>query len=127
MDKMAIFAKANEIINSPMPTGEPTVQTPTVAEVVVIGILLVFFILVLITVIMMLFPYIFNTKSKKEKVEPIIQDFPQTEQATNDIVQDDGELISVITAAIAAYRSSQGESSATSSFRVVTFKKAQHR
>ena len=91
-------------------------------QVVVIGILLVFIILLILTLILMLFPKIVNKKRKEESKENL----SVVTSAENDINPahiDDYTLISVISAAIAAYRGTTGENANTNSFRVVTFHK----
>ena len=134
MDKVDIISKVNKLLLSAdvVDMAEaPKENDVSVVEVVVIGILLVFFILVLITLIMMVFPHLLGNGTKKDKKEtantaeavPNIQTVPVA-QVSKEVNNNDDELISVITAAICAYRSSIGESSEPSSFRVVAFKKA---
>jgi len=97
-----------------------------IAQVVIIGILLVFLILVILTLILAAFPGIVNGKKAKK-----IKKVPETEQSAREKIvtnmqsnsTDDYALISVITAAIAAYRAENGESADLSSFRVVAFRK----
>lgn len=97
-----------------------------IAQVVIIGILLVFLILVILTLILAAFPRIVNGK-KAEKIKKV----PETKQSATEQIAvqtpnnptDDYALISVITAAIAAYREGCGESSDLNSFKVVAFRK----
>lgn len=135
MGKVDMIAKINRLLISAdvvkVADKAEKIDVSKVAEVVIIGILLVFFILVLITLIMMIFPHLLGNSNKKEKNETANAEAPaqnpqtaQTVIAVNDVNKNDDELISVITAAICAYRSSIGESNELSSFRVVAFKKA---
>lgn len=97
-----------------------------IVQVVIIGILLVFLILVILTLILTAFPRIINRKKvEKIKKNPDIKQ-PETEQIATkapSVPTDDYTLISVITAAIAAYREGLGESPDLSSFKVVAFRK----
>ena len=124
MDKVDIMAKINKLLISADVAKSPE-SANKVVEVVIIGILLVFFILVLITLIMLIFPHLLGNGNKKDKKEtvPNMQTVPAA-PVSIEVNNNDDELISVITAAICAYRSSMGESSESSSFRVVAFKKA---
>lgn len=130
MDKVDIMAKINKLLISADVAKSPE-SANKVVEVVIIGILLVFFILVLITLIMLIFPHLLGNGTKKDKKEtvntaetvPNMQTVPAA-LVSIEVNNNDDELISVITAAICAYRSSIGESSELSSFRVVAFKKA---
>lgn len=101
-----------------------------IVQVVIIGILLVFLILVILTLILALFPRIINEK-KTENIQNIKKaEEPKqtvTVPANSDKPTDDYALISVITAAIAAYRAESGESSDLSSFKVVAFRKTKLR
>lgn len=90
-----------------------------VAKVVLIGITLVFLILFLLTLLLGLFPKIFGQKQKKEinQIEP-----DEIQSGSIESKPDDLALISVLTAAVAAYRSS-GENADTNNFKVVAFRK----
>lgn len=99
-----------------------------IAQVVIIGILLVFLILLLLTLILTAFPRIVNgNKSEKTKKFPEIKQNTEEKEtpssAMTNVNTDDHTLVSVITAAIAAYRAGCGESSDLSSFKVVAFRK----
>ena len=101
-----------------------------IIQVVIIGILLVFLILLLLTLILMVFPKLVNAKknnSVKEKQQdsPTQKSVPVVNQAP--VPEQDYTLISIITAAIAAYRSENGENTDIGSFRVVAFKRATNR
>ena len=97
------------------------------AEVTLLGLGMVFAVLAILWFALCIFKIVFakdNTKAKKtEKTSPA----PVAEPAPEVVTQtDDGELVAVITAAIAAYRSSEegltGE--AAGGFRLVSFKRA---
>lgn len=101
-----------------------------IIQVVIIGILLVFSILLLLTLILMAFPKLVNAKknnSVKEKQQdsPTQKSVPVVNQAP--VPEQDYTLISIITAAIAAYRSENGECSDLSSFKVVAFRRTANR
>lgn len=100
-----------------------------IIQVVIIGILLVFLILLLLTLILMAFPKLVN-RQKKEKTEAKVNIAPKVKETVKTVVEDktdDYTLISIITAAISAYRSENGENPGLSSFRVVAFKKTSNR
>lgn len=104
-----------------------------IAKVVLIGIVLVFLILLLLTVLLIIFPLFFSKKNKQNTskdtlnndVSEIVKSDKIVIENNNDV--DDYTLISVITAAIATYRQSIGESADLSSFKVVAFRKAKRR
>lgn len=101
-----------------------------IIQVVIIGILLVFSILLLLTLILMVFPKFMGTKSNNSvKEQPQVSTAKKSEPiVTQTSVKDqDYTLISVITAAIAAYRSENGECSDLSSFKVVAFRRTANR
>ena len=101
-----------------------------IIQVVIIGILLVFSILLLLTLILMVFPKFMGTKSNNSvKEQPQVSTAKKSEPiVTQTSVKDqDYTLISIITAAIAAYRSENGENTDIGSFRVVAFKRATNR
>lgn len=94
-----------------------------ITKVVIIGILLVFIILVLLTLLLMLFP-IFTKKKTKKELNNTIQTKTTTQSESTDVNNDNGALISVITAAIAQYRSQTGQSINPNNFKVVAFRKS---
>ena len=101
-----------------------------IIQVVIIGILLVFSILLLLTLILMAFPKLVNAKknnSVKEKQQnsPTQKSVPVVNQTP--VPEQDYTLISIITAAIAAYRSENGECSDLSCFKVVAFRRTANR
>ena len=104
-----------------------------ITKVVLIGIVLVFLILLLLTVLLIIFPLFFSKKNKQNTskdtsindVSEIVKSDKIVIENNNDV--DDYTLVSVITAAIAAYRQSIGESADLSSFKVVAFRKAKRR
>ena len=102
-----------------------------IAKVVLIGIVLVFLILLLLTVLLMIFP-LFFAKKNKQKAQELKSDNTNTKNVISDDITknndtDEYTIISVITAAIASYRQSVGESNDLSSFKVVAFRKAKRR
>lgn len=97
-----------------------------IQKVVLIGIILVFLILLLLTFLLILFSLFFSKKEKNnDKIlsceSPIIQNDTTNDESV------DYTLISVITAAIAAFRDDIGECGDLSSFKVVAFRKAKRR
>lgn len=101
------------------------------AEVTLMGMGLVFIVLAVLWFVLYIFKLVFakNTVSdKKEKTSEAKTEVTASPiaQAVTTAAPDDGELVAVITAAIAAYRASEegltGES--VNGFRVVSFKRA---
>ena len=98
------------------------------AEVTLLGMGMVFSVLSLLWLVLAAFKVIFakekKPKAKATAAEPVVEAVPApvSEVATTD----DGELIAVISAAIAAYRASEEglEGEAVNGFRVVSFKRA---
>ena len=97
-------------------------------EVILLGMGMVFAVLALLWLALTVFKWIFasDTTKKKDKAPesaPVVEAAPVAEPVAE---TDDGELIAVITAAIAAYRAEEegltGES--VEGFRVVSFKRA---
>ena len=107
-----------------------------ITKVVIIGIVLVFLILLLLTFMLMIFPAFFSKKNKQNS-QVVVSDKVKTVESVkvksdniviqNNNINDDYTLISVITAAISAYRQSIGENADLSSFKVVAFRKAKRR
>lgn len=97
-----------------------------IAKVVLIGIVLVFVILLLLTFILMLFPKVLGVKSKEKDPDSSQKDGPGREHPAHMEVQNqdgDGALLSVLTAAVAAYRADVEGAAAQSGFQVVAFRK----
>lgn len=97
-----------------------------VAKVVIIGIVLVFLILVLLTFLLMLFQKAAGGKSRKETAV-LQQETSGRKSAEKQAEPEDLSLISVLTAAVAAYRSAEGEESDPNRFKVVAFRKTPRR
>lgn len=96
-------------------------------EVTLLGMCMVFAVLALLWLALAVFKVVFAKDSSKAKKTVKEVSIPEAVVApTVEKVTDDAELVAVITAAIAAYRSSEegivGE--AASGFRVVSFKRA---
>ena len=97
------------------------------AEVTVLGMGMVFAVLAILWGVLAIFKLVFAKEKKpsntvKAEVPKAAEPAPVAVEA----VTDDGELIAVITAAIAAYRASEEGMSQTEAggFRVVSFKRA---
>ena len=93
-----------------------------IAKVVLIGIVLVFLILFLLTVLLIIFPLFFAKKNKQKA-----QELKSDNTNIKNVISDDYTIISVITAAVASYRQNVGESNDLNSFKVVAFRKAKRR
>ena len=97
-----------------------------IAKVVLIGIVLVFVILLLLTFILMLFPKVLGVKSKEKERDNSQKDDPAPENPARMAAQNqdqDGALLSVLTAAVAAYRTDVEGTAAQSGFQVLAFRK----
>ena len=99
------------------------------AEVTIMGLGAVFAVLAVLWLVLSVFKLIFANDSTKSKtaVKKDIASEPKPEPiAVAESKTDDGELIAVITAAIAAYRASEEglTGDAVNGFRVVSFKRA---
>ncbi len=98
----------------------------TAILVAVQGMATIFLVLASMWGILGIFKLVFAKKEKKVD-EPVAVKQEPVEIKTEEPVAtatDDAQLIAVITAAVAAYRASEGESDQTGSFRVVSFKRA---
>ena len=102
-----------------------------VVKVVVIGIVLVFAILVILTLLLTLFRKAAGGKSEErnEKQPQTLRTVPEKAPAsTGQACEEDAlSLICVLTAAVAAYRSEMGENADPGRFRVVAFRKTPRR
>lgn len=97
-----------------------------IAKVVLIGIVLVFVILLLLTFILMLFPKVLGVRSKEKDPGVPQKGAPGSEPSarmTNQNEDGEGALVSVLTAAVAAYRADAEGDAAQSGFQVVAFRK----
>ena len=98
-------------------------------QTVVLGMGMVFSVLAILWAILSIFKLIFAGKSPKEpkpvKQKPIKEKPAEVKAesvtAPTPAVQDDGALIAVITAAVAAYMAETGEEVPVGGFRVVSF------
>ena len=103
------------------------------AEVAIVGMLMIFSVLSILWGVLALFKLIFAPQSKEKKApkveektvsEPVAVEENTVAEVAPATTSNDAELIAVITAAIAAYRASEGlEGSAINGFRVVSFKR----
>lgn len=102
-----------------------------VVKVVVIGIVLVFAILVILTLLLTLFRKAAGGKSEErnEKQPQTLRTAPEETPASMGQAGDGDalSLICVLTAAVAAYRSEMGENADPGRFRVVAFRKTPRR
>lgn len=89
-----------------------------------LGMVMVFAVLGLLWTVLAIFKLAMAEKAPKVKEEkPLSSSAPVAEEEL--VVADDGELVAVIAAAIAAYRASEGmDASDASAFRVVSFRRA---
>ena len=98
-------------------------------QTVVLGMGMVFSVLAILWAILSIFKLIFAGKSPKEpkpvKQKPVKEKPAEAKAesvtAPTPAVQDDGALIAVITAAVAAYMAETGEEVSVGGFRVVSF------
>lgn len=99
------------------------------AEVALFGMAMVFLVLAVLWAVLAVFKLLFagsGEKKKESEPEAPAPAVTVTEPAPVADVQDDGELIAVITAAIEAYRASEsgGDENYAEGFRVVSFRRA---
>lgn len=98
------------------------------AEVTLLGLGMVFAVLAILWAVLAVFKLVFakDTVGKTEQKKPQTAEAPAPPVVTEQKATDDGELIAVITAAVAAYRASEeGMNDAEAGgFRVVSFKRA---
>ena len=88
---------------------------------------MIFAVLSILWAVLALFKFIFAKPVKAKKTEPVAEEEPETVEIVEEPVADetdDGELIAVITAAIAAYMASEEPNAAPNGFRVVSFRRA---
>ncbi len=93
-----------------------------------LGMVMIFAVLGLLWAVLTVFKYVMvgkDSKPQKEK-NAIVEVVEASVTATEELeATDDGELVAVIAAAIAAYRASEGMDAADASgFRVVSFRRA---
>ena len=99
------------------------------AEVTLLGMGMVFAVLAILWGVLAIFKLVFAREKKPSKASAPKVEAPKAAEPAPvavEAVADDGELIAVITAAIAAYRASEEGMSAAEAggFRVVSFKRA---
>jgi len=89
-----------------------------------LGMVMIFAVLGLLWAVLSVFKLVMVGKAKEaKKEEPVATPAPVAEAES--VVADDGELVAVIAAAIAAYRASEGmDATDASAFRVVSFRRA---
>ena len=115
--------KYQDVINSGAFSSE---RLALAGEMLLVGVGMVFAVLAVLWIVLTMFKFVFAKPEKKaapapqkvEVTEPVAE-APAVEEAT-----DDGELIAVITAAVAAYIASEDPQVAQSGFRVVSFRRA---
>ena len=86
---------------------------------------MIFAVLGVLWTVLLLFKVVFaRTKKEDKKVEaPKVVETPKVESAPAPAATDDTELIALLTAAIVAYESENGNDVDPSSFRVVSFRR----
>lgn len=94
-------------------------------QMTLLGMLMVFAVLALLWGILAIFKAIFAGKTPKEKKPEAEKTAPlqETPAPVAEEQSDDAELVAVITAAVAAYMSDEGDPAANGGFRVVSFKR----
>lgn len=100
-------------------------------QMTLLGMLMIFAVLAILWGVLAIFKLVFAGKSPKKK-EPApapekAAESAQSVQTATEPQSDDAELVAIITAAVAAYRASEGESVSDGSFRVVSFKRVGRR
>ena len=96
-----------------------------------LGMVMIFSVLGLLWAVLSVFKYVMVGKTPKEEkakstiAEAVAESVAVVEDAPIAPATDDGELVAVIAAAIAAYRAGEGmDASDASAFRVVSFRRA---
>lgn len=93
-------------------------------QTVVLGMGMVFAVLAILWVILSIFKLVFAGKSSKQQkvTAPKIETKVELEKTSVPVLtKDDGALVAVITAAVAAYMAESGETVPEGGFRVVSF------
>lgn len=90
-----------------------------------LGMVAVFAVLALLWFILVVFRIIMEKSSAKNETakQETVTDVAVAPESEVSEAQDDTELIAVLTAAIASYRDSEGDSEQSGAFRVVSFKR----
>ena len=90
-----------------------------------LGMVMVFSVLGLLFAVLSLFKLVMVEKTPKAEPKKPVESTPAPVAAPTPAATDDGELVAVIAAAIAAYRASEGmDATDASAFRVVSFRPA---
>lgn len=95
-------------------------QTP------LLGMAMIFAVLSLLWAVLAVFKFIFAKPTKARKPERVAEEAPAVVEVVEEPVADepdDGELVAVITAAVAAYMASEAPDATTGGFRVVSFRR----
>lgn len=94
-------------------------------EMILVGLGMVFAVLAVLWGVLSIFKLVF-AKPEKKKAEPapVVENPPAYEPEPVAETEDDGELVAVITAAVAAYMASEEPDAAPNGFRVVSFRRA---
>lgn len=96
-------------------------------EMILVGLGMVFAVLATLWGVLTIFKLVFAKPEKKKaepKPAPAVEEAPTYEPETVAEATDDGELVAVITAAVAAYMASEEPDAAPNGFRVVSFRRA---
>jgi sodium pump decarboxylase gamma subunit len=96
-------------------------------KMTLLGMMMVFAVLAILWGILILFKVVFaakDTAPKKSAKEKPVESVPLVEEAPDVAEQTDDELVAILTAAVAAYIESEGQSeSYAGGFRVVSFRR----
>ena len=93
-------------------------------QMTLIGMGMIFAVLAILWGVLAIFKLVFARPEPKKKAEPAPVAAPAPVEEAVEVVTDDGELIAVITAAVAAYIESEDPAMAQTGFRVVSFRRA---
>ena len=96
-------------------------QTP------LLGMVMVFAVLALLWAVLAIFKIVFAKPQKEKKAPaPVVDSVPVIETVEKTAIDDadDGELVAIITAAVAAYMATEEPNAAEGGFRVVSFRRA---
>ena len=103
--------------------------TPEIFELMwltpLFGMAMIFSVLTILWAVLSVFKLIFvkSTPTEEKRAKPVVQE--TTPVVVEPVVDktDDGELVAVITAAVAAYMAEQGDNTVVTGFRVVSFRR----
>ena len=118
----ATAGKYDDVINSGIFSPE---RLALAGEMLIMGMVTVFAVLAFLWGVLAIFKFVFARPQKKQVTKPAKSE-PIEEPATvaEEPQTDDGELVAVITAAVAAYIASEEPDAAPNGFRVVSFRRA---